>query len=107
AVGVLVQGVSCVLFQTDAGKRFVLDNLDGFGPGDKVRVSGELVPDCNSVCQEGDGCIHNNTITSGTTTRDQSSLLGSMTGIGLCGTGMMLVPMLLGAISLRFFRRDR
>jgi hypothetical protein len=60
--GVLVQGVECVLFQADAGGLYLLENLDGFGVGDRVLVAGILDPDCFTICLEGDGCIFENTI---------------------------------------------
>jgi hypothetical protein len=60
--GTLVQGVECVLFQADEGGLYLLDNLDGFGVGDRVFVSGILDPTCFTICLEGDGCIFGNTI---------------------------------------------
>ena len=63
ACGTLVQGVQCVLFETADGSRYLLENEGNFGPGDRVRVSGDLDPECFTVCLEGEGCIQNNTIT--------------------------------------------
>lgn len=60
--GILIQGVECVLFQADNGGLYVLDNLGGFGVGDRVRVRGVLDPDCITFCMQGDGCIRYNTI---------------------------------------------
>jgi hypothetical protein len=60
--GTLVQGVECVLFQADAGGLYLLENLDGFGVGDRVFVTGVVDPDCVTICLEGDGCIFGNTI---------------------------------------------
>ena len=55
--GVLVQGVKCVLFQSDAGGLCVLSNLGNFGVGDRVRVRGVLNPDCSTICMQANGCI--------------------------------------------------
>ncbi|MHC4949244.1 MAG: hypothetical protein ACYTG1_13480, partial [Planctomycetota bacterium] len=60
--GTIVQGVECVLFQADAGGLYILDNLDGFSVGDRVEVTGCLNAPCVSFCQQGDGCIRDNTI---------------------------------------------
>ena len=60
--GVLVQGVECVLFQSDGGGLYVLQNTGGFSVGDRVRVTGGLNPICATICQQGDGCIEDNTI---------------------------------------------
>lgn len=56
--GRLVMGVPCVLFEADAGGRFVLDPpAAGFQVGDRVRVSGDLDPGCVSFCLQSTGCI--------------------------------------------------
>ncbi len=60
--GELVQGVECILFLADSGGLFLLDNLGSFGVGDRVFVTGLLDPDCLNICQEGDGCIFENSI---------------------------------------------
>ena len=60
--GELVQGVECVLFQADSGGLFLLENLGGFGVGDRVLVTGLLDPDCFTICLQGDGCVFENTI---------------------------------------------
>ena len=60
--GTLVQGVECILFQPDTGGLYILDNLDNFRVGDRVRVCGVLNPNCISICMQGNGCIENNTI---------------------------------------------
>jgi hypothetical protein len=60
--GYLVQGVECVLFETDAGELYVLDNRGEFGVGDRVSVSGILDPHCITICMQGNGCIRENTI---------------------------------------------
>jgi hypothetical protein len=62
ACGTLVQGVECVLFEADDGQQFVLDNEGSFQVGDRVRVGGTLDRLCITTCQEGDGCIGDNTI---------------------------------------------
>lgn len=59
--GTLVQGVECVLFQGQSGL-YVLDNLGSFVVGDQVRVQGTLNPGCVTTCQQGNGCVQNNTI---------------------------------------------
>jgi hypothetical protein len=60
--GMLVQGVECVLFRADDGRRFVLSTTGSFRPGDRVRVEGEVRSDCATFCMEGDGCLDNTTI---------------------------------------------
>lgn len=62
ACGDLVQGVTCVLFETDDGKRYVLEQRGGFQVGDRVRVIGKRNEDCVTICIQGDGCIDDNTI---------------------------------------------
>ena len=66
ACGTLVRGVTCpVLFSADIGETFVVQNLDGFPLGARVRVTGDLDRTCISVCLQGNGCIRNNTISAG------------------------------------------
>ncbi len=60
--GVLVQGVECVLLQTAGGDLLVVQNLGGFGVGDRVRVRGSLDRLCITFCQQGQGCVNDNTI---------------------------------------------
>jgi len=60
--GTLVRGVECVLFHADSGGLYVLEDLGGFGVGDRVRVSGIPDPFCFTICMQGDGCITQNTI---------------------------------------------
>lgn len=60
--GVLVNGAECVLFQSDNGGLFVVQNLGGFAVGDRVRVQGCLNPVCVTICQQGNGCIEDNSI---------------------------------------------
>ena len=60
--GELTQGVECVLFHADAGRLYLLDNMGDFEVGDRVIVAGVLDPQCATICQQGDGCIHANTI---------------------------------------------
>ena len=57
-----MQGTECVLFQADSGGLFLLENLGGFGVGDRVLVTGLLDPDCFTICLQGDGCVFENTI---------------------------------------------
>jgi hypothetical protein len=62
ACGSLVPGVECpVLFRSDTGQSFVLDNLGGFQIGDRVRVIGNQDPECVTACLV--GCIRSNTVT--------------------------------------------
>ncbi|MBN1505858.1 MAG: hypothetical protein JW955_03385 [Sedimentisphaerales bacterium] len=61
--GVLVQGVECVLFQTDGGQLFVLSDTHGHAVGDRIRVQGLLRSPCITICMQGNGCI-SHTITS-------------------------------------------
>jgi hypothetical protein len=51
-----------VLFRPDSGGLYVLANLGSFGPGARVRVSGTVNPNCATICQQGEGCIEDNTI---------------------------------------------
>ncbi|MFO0972197.1 MAG: DUF5818 domain-containing protein [Phycisphaerae bacterium] len=62
ACGKLVQGTECVLFETHDGQRYSLENQGDFQVDDRVFVAGTLDPDCASTCQEGDGCILDNSI---------------------------------------------
>jgi len=55
--GTLVHGVTCVLFQADSGGSYLLSDLGGFAVGDRVRVTGCIDPNCDSVCAQGDGCL--------------------------------------------------
>ena len=45
-----------------AGGLFLLENTNGFQVGDRVFVTGQLDPDCFTICLEGDGCVFSNTI---------------------------------------------
>lgn len=60
--GTLVQGVECVLFEADEGGQWVLDELGEFRVGDRVFVVGFIERGCFTLCQQGEGCIHRNTI---------------------------------------------
>lgn len=63
--GVLIDGITCpILFQTPNGNIYVLDNTGGFQPGDEVFVTGNFDPGCITICQQGAGCVFNNTIES-------------------------------------------
>jgi hypothetical protein len=62
--GTLIQGVECVLFDSDNYGVYVVENLGGFGVGDRVRVEGKLNDTCITFCMEGDGCIEQNQISS-------------------------------------------
>ncbi|MFO0872896.1 MAG: hypothetical protein U0575_02855 [Phycisphaerales bacterium] len=63
--GTLVSGVECVLFLVGAGPNagtYVVSNLGGFNVGDTVRVTGIHDPGCVTFCQQGNGCVNDNTI---------------------------------------------
>jgi hypothetical protein len=59
--GQLVQGVECVLFETE-DSIYLLSNNGGFRVGDHVCVTGMPLPDCVSSCMEGNGCFEVQTI---------------------------------------------
>jgi hypothetical protein len=82
--GVIIQGVECPLFQSDFGGTYILDTFGSFQIGDRVRVTGTFDLFCASFCQQGDGCIRNNTITS-----------CRLTTIDTCGTVILGVECLL------------
>jgi len=61
--GTLIQGIECPLFDSDNfGVYFIGFDLGGFTIGERVHVIGVLVPDCVTICMEGDGCVFDNTI---------------------------------------------
>jgi hypothetical protein len=60
--GYLIQGVECVLFDSDNFGTYVLWDYGTFVVGDYVYVVGTLDPDCITTCMQGDGCIVDNTI---------------------------------------------
>ncbi len=61
--GTLVTGVECVLFRADSNDQsYVIANRASFVAGDRVRVVGRLDAACVSACQQGGGCIEENTI---------------------------------------------
>jgi hypothetical protein len=60
--GTLVQGVECVLFESDTNFLFAVENLGDFDVGDRVRVAGTLEGDCVTACLQTHGCISENTI---------------------------------------------
>lgn len=61
--GTLEQGVTCpVLFRDDTQQLWILQTHGTFVVGDRVHVTGTAVPGCISFCQQGNGCINNNTI---------------------------------------------
>ena len=61
--GTLVEGVECVLFESERGGLYVIGgDLGGFGLGSEFRVTGIVDPGCITFCQQGNGCIFNATI---------------------------------------------
>ena len=60
--GRLVQGMECVLFDSDHFGLYVLDEYGSYSVGDYVRVVGDLDPYCYTICMQGDGCIWVDTI---------------------------------------------
>lgn len=60
--GVLVQGVECILFRSDNGELYAIENTGGHAVGEYVRVRGGLNPMCATFCMQGSGCIEGNTI---------------------------------------------
>ena len=62
--GTLVQGVECILFDSDHHGVYIVGNLGSYGVGDRVHVSGILDPFCTSFCMQGDGCIQGAIVTS-------------------------------------------
>jgi Kazal-type serine protease inhibitor domain len=60
--GLIVPGEGCLLFESDPGGLYILENTGGFTVGDYVSVTGCLVPDCVTTCMQGSECIVNNTI---------------------------------------------
>jgi hypothetical protein len=59
--GTLVWGIECILFDSDNFGLYFLENMDGFGVGDYVHVTGTLFP-CITFCMEEDACVLDNTI---------------------------------------------
>lgn len=55
--GTLVQGVTCILFQVDAGQRYIIPPPAPFQVGQRVRIVGNLDTGCFSFCLEGNGCV--------------------------------------------------
>jgi len=68
ACGRLVDvGDGCIVFENAAGERYIVENVDGYAPGDAVRVEGAFVGECDSPCADripNDGCIQGNVIDS-------------------------------------------
>ncbi|HXL15714.1 MAG TPA: hypothetical protein VN972_06490, partial [Methylomirabilota bacterium] len=59
--GTLIQGVECLLFQTDQSGTYFLGNYGTFKAGDHVFVTGDAHV-CFTACVEGIACITGNTI---------------------------------------------
>ncbi len=60
--GIMVRGIECVLFQSDDGRLWVLDDRGSFNVGDRVHVAGIIDRECITICQQGSGCIRRNSI---------------------------------------------
>ncbi len=71
--GWLIQGVECVLFDSDNYGLYELDDYGVYGVGDRVHVTGIRDPYCISWCMQGDGCITANTISDQGTPTDTES----------------------------------
>jgi hypothetical protein len=73
--GDMVQGVTCpIMFEDTMGRLWILDDTAGFQVGDHVRVIGTSELGCISLCNQGNGCIHNNTV----------SVCGAVNGTNYC-----------------------
>ena len=56
-------GPSCLVFATDGGGLYQIENFGGFGPGDVVRVSSNnITAPCSTLCGEFDACLEDNGI---------------------------------------------
>lgn len=64
--GTLVQGIECVLFESDTQFLFAIENRGDFQVGDRVRVAGTLQSECITACLQTHGCISDNTIAAAT-----------------------------------------
>jgi hypothetical protein len=62
--GTLIQGVECILFDSDNFGVYIVGLLGSHGVGDRVHVTGTIDPNCVSFCQQGDGCINGAVISS-------------------------------------------
>ena len=60
--GRLIQGIECVLFQSDNFGTYLLQNRGTFQVGDRVLVLGQLLPTCLTPCLQNAGCIRSNFI---------------------------------------------
>ena len=60
--GTLVEGVECVLLETDNGGLYIV-NTAGYPVGACICVTGPYDAFCLSYCQQGGGCIYNTTAT--------------------------------------------
>ncbi len=73
--GFIVPGVTCpLMFEDTMGSLWLLDNVGAFQLGDNVRVIGTADLGCITICNQGNGCIHNNTI----------SVCGAVNGTNYC-----------------------
>lgn len=60
--GLLVPGHESLLLQTASGRRYILNDAAGLCAGQRVRVTGTLVPLCVTAYDEGDGCVLNDRV---------------------------------------------
>jgi hypothetical protein len=79
--GTLIQDGTCVLFQSDSGGTFVLDQTQAFVVGDRVQVVGTLDPSCATTCSPSDGCITVGTLE---TCATQFTACGTLIQRGAC-----------------------
>ena len=57
--GRVLSGREGLLLETASGKRYILNDAAGCRPGQRVRVTGTLVPLCVTAYDECDGCVLN------------------------------------------------
>ena len=62
ACGTLVQAGTCVLFDSDTGDTYVVDQTGTFTAGDRVEINGTLHSNCTSACSPSSGCVTVSTV---------------------------------------------
>jgi hypothetical protein len=55
--GTVTRGAECMLFAADSGGEYIAPLPWGSQVGDRLHVAGFLIPDCVSICQQGNGCV--------------------------------------------------